>query len=85
MAFDAHTREGAAYLAQQIREYWAKRGKTPIVSLHEEPFTAQMREAYWVIRSDMRNGMPQVRKKILETKPYEINAIAKRAASHSGT
>ena len=56
---DYCTHEGATTIARQIKEYWAKQGKHVNVQLQQEAFTMQMREAYWVVRSDMVNGVPR--------------------------
>lgn len=59
MARDYHDHAGATTLAKHITEYWAKQGYRVHVTLHQEAFTFQMREAYWTVRSDMINGLPR--------------------------
>ena len=56
---DLCTRDGADRLAQQIRDFWRKRGFEVAVETREEGFVATMRSSRTDLRSDMVNGMPR--------------------------
>lgn len=45
--------EGARKLAEKINAYWAERGVTANARAVLLPFNPRMREAYYVIRSDL--------------------------------
>jgi hypothetical protein len=56
---DLCTRDGAARLAQQIKEFWRKRGYDVDVETRDEGFVPAMRSGRTDLRSDMVNGMPR--------------------------
>lgn len=56
---DYCTRDGAARLAAQIKEFWRKRGFEVDIETRDEGFVPAMRSARTDVRSDMVNGMPR--------------------------
>ncbi len=58
-AQDSFTQPGAERVAQRIREYWRRRDYVVSVWVEPQPFHMAMREAYWIIRSDLVNGWPR--------------------------
>jgi hypothetical protein len=59
---DTLTMPGAHALAQKIRDYWAKQGKTvktTIVVQRSPKSGGDMKGELHCIRSDMLNGMPR--------------------------
>lgn len=52
-------RAGAEKLKAGLESYWSARGHTITVWLEQKGFSAAMRGAYWVVRSDLHNGMPR--------------------------
>jgi hypothetical protein len=56
---DLCTNDGAARLANQIKEFWRKRGFDVDVETREEGFVAAMRSGRTDLRSNMVNGMPR--------------------------
>lgn len=56
---DLCTRDGAARLAAQIKEFWRKRGFDVDLETHDEGFVAAMRSGRTDLRSNMVNGMPR--------------------------
>lgn len=56
---DLCTRDGAARLAAQIREFWRKKGFEVDLEARDEGFVAAMRSGRTDLRSDMVNGMPR--------------------------
>jgi hypothetical protein len=56
---DMCTRDGANRLANQIKEFWRKRGFDVDLEMREEGFVSTMRSARTDLRSDMVNGMPR--------------------------
>lgn len=57
---DSLSEPGAFYLAFKIREYWRGRGYRVITTVQPIGGAGPNRD-YFVIRSDMVNGVPQVR------------------------
>lgn len=51
-------RAGAERLKETLEAYWAARGHTVTFWLEQKGFSAAMRGAYWVVRSDMKNALP---------------------------
>ncbi len=56
---DFCSREGAAALKEKIEAYWAARGQSVMVALHNVGFHPAIRAARFDVRSDMVNGMPR--------------------------
>ena len=56
---DFCSREGAHALKAKIEAYWAERGHTVQVMLHNVGFHPAIRAARFDVRSDMVNGMPR--------------------------
>jgi hypothetical protein len=55
---DPSSNEGASALATRIVRYWRDRGFDVAVDVEPAGYTQQMRSGYFVVRSDLRNGMP---------------------------
>lgn len=55
---DFCSRSGAQELKARIESYWADRGHSVQVMLHETGFHPAIRAARVDVRSDMRNGFP---------------------------
>lgn len=51
--------DGAARLANRIKDFWRKRGFDVDVDMKPEGFVSTMRSARTDVRSDMVNGMPR--------------------------
>ncbi len=68
---DFCSRDGAHALKTKIESYWAERGQSVQVMLHNVGFHPAIRAARFDVRSDMINGMPrtaaQKRAKSVET------------------
>lgn len=56
---DFCSREGALALKEKIEAYWAERGQTVMIVLHNVGFHPAIRAARFDVRSDMVNGMPR--------------------------
>jgi hypothetical protein len=56
---DYTSREGAAALKAKIEAYWAERGMTVMLALHNVGFHPAIRAARYDVRSDMVNGLPR--------------------------
>lgn len=59
---DHLTYSGANALAQQIRDYWAKRGKTVRTSVVEQRSPKNLHDTtntFYAVRSDMVGGLPR--------------------------
>lgn len=56
---DFCSRSGAQELKDKIEAYWAERGQTVRVLLHNVGFHPAIRAARFDVRSDMINGMPR--------------------------
>ena len=56
---DLCNNDGASRLANQIKEFWRKRGYDVDVETKAEGFVSTMRSARTDLRSDMINGMPR--------------------------
>jgi hypothetical protein len=56
---DHCTDDGAARLAQRIKDFWRKKGFEVDVDMRPEGFVSTMRSARTDVRSDMVNGMPR--------------------------
>ena len=56
---DFCSREGAHVLKAKIEAYWAERGQSVQVMLHNVGFHPAIRAARFDVRSDMINGMPR--------------------------
>lgn len=52
-------KEGAERLKSKIEVYWAMRGHRVQVHIEQKGFSAAMRGAYWVVRSDLVGGLPR--------------------------
>ena len=61
---DYTSEHGAAVIKRAIERYWAERGCTVMVVLHNAGFTAATRAARHDVRSDMLNGWPVKRQEI---------------------
>lgn len=57
--YDFCSRNGAQELKAKIEAYWAERGHTVQVMLHNVGFHPAIRAARFDVRSDMVNGMPR--------------------------
>ncbi|GEM_PF-2518591 len=57
--YDFCSRSGAQELKAKIEAYWAERGHTVQVMLHNVGFHPAIRAARFDVRSDMINGMPR--------------------------
>jgi hypothetical protein len=58
---DASSLEGARRLAEKINAIYQARGLNANARPVLLPFSKSMREAYYVIRSDLVNGLPRER------------------------
>lgn len=69
---DFCSREGAQALKAKIEAYWAERGRSVQVMLHNVGFHPAIRAARFDVRSDMINGMPctSVQKKAKPVEAY---------------
>jgi hypothetical protein len=56
---DYTSRDGAAALKAKIEAYWAERGMTVMLALHNVGFHPAIRAARYDVRSDMVNGLPR--------------------------
>jgi hypothetical protein len=56
---DYTSREGATALKSKIEAYWAERGMTVMLALHNVGFHPAIRAARYDVRSDMVNGLPR--------------------------
>ena len=61
MSGDFCTQEGAQRLKNKIEEYWRGQGYDVNIDLVESGFVPAMRSARTDVRSNMVNGMPQLR------------------------
>lgn len=52
-------RRGAEMLKAKIEAYWAARGHSVMVTVHESAFHPAIRSTRFDVRSDMLNGMPR--------------------------
>lgn len=57
--YDFCSRNGAQQLKAKIEAYWAERGQTVQVMLHNVGFHPAIRAVRYDVRSDMVNGMPR--------------------------
>lgn len=59
---DYCSNEGASRLQSMIRDYWRKQGYDVNVELIHQGFVSTMRSSRFDIRSNLVNGMPDLRK-----------------------
>ena len=52
-------RPGANELKAKIEAYWAERGHSVMVTVHESAFHPAIRSTRFDVRSDMINGLPR--------------------------
>ncbi len=62
MSNDFCTEDGARRIKMKIEEYWKSRGFDVNIDLVDAGFIPAMRSARTDVRSNMVNGMPQLRK-----------------------
>lgn len=52
-------KEGAECLKEKIKGYWAERGHDVMVVVERREFHPRMRSAFYVLRSDLVDGLPK--------------------------